>query len=112
MSDEQASFDTPNKYSTTETKVKPLLRLINWRNALFFLVLHLLAILAFFPWYFTWTGVVLCLLGIFVFGVLGINVGYHRLLTHRGFTCPKWLERTLAILGCCCGQDSPCYWVA
>jgi stearoyl-CoA desaturase (delta-9 desaturase) len=85
---------------------------INWRNALFFIALHLIAILALLPWYFSWTGVVLCFLGIFVFGMLGINIGYHRLLTHRGFTCPKWVERTLSILGCCCAQDSPAYWVA
>ena len=50
--------------------------------------------------------------GFFVFGMLGINIGYHRLLTHRAFTCPKWVERTLSVLGCCCGQDSPAYWVA
>ena len=34
--------------------------------------------------------------GIYVFGTLGINLCYHRLLTHRGFTCPKWLEHYLA----------------
>jgi fatty-acid desaturase len=55
---------------------------------------------------------VLAILGIYVFGVLGINVGYHRLLTHKGFTCPKWLERTFAILGVCCLQGSPSRWVA
>jgi fatty-acid desaturase len=92
--------------------MKPAAWVMNWRNAGFFLVLHLLALLAFVPWFFSWTGVVLCFLGNFVFGVLGINIGYHRLLTHRGFTCPKWVERTLSILGCCCGQDSPAYWVA
>jgi stearoyl-CoA desaturase (delta-9 desaturase) len=85
---------------------------INWRNAGFFIALHALAIAAFIPWYFSWSGVVVCILGIFVFGMLGINIGYHRLLTHRGFTCPKWMEHTLSILGCCCGQDSPAYWVA
>jgi len=88
------------------------MRRIHCRNALFFVALHLLAILAFFPWYFSWSGVIVCFLGIFVFGMLGINIGYHRLLTHRAFTCPKWVERTLSILGCCCGQDSPAYWAA
>ena len=87
-------------------------RLINWRNVSFLGILHLLAILAFFPWFFSWTGVILCVVGIFVFGMLGINIGFHRLLTHRAFSCPKWFERTLSILGCCCGQESPAYWVA
>src|SRR5262249_30248828 len=36
---------------------------------------------------------------------------YHRLLTHRGFRCPKWLEHTLAVLGVCTLQDSPARWV-
>jgi fatty-acid desaturase len=87
-------------------------RVINWRNAGFFIVLHILALLAFVPWFFSWIGLVLGFLGLFVFGMLGINIGYHRLLTHRAFTCPKWVERTLSVLGCCCGQDSPAYWVA
>lgn len=87
-------------------------RTLNRRNAFFIAGMHLTALLAVVPWFFSWTGVVLCLLGVFVVGVLGINVGYHRLLTHQGFTCPKWLERTLATLGVCCAQDSPPLWVA
>jgi stearoyl-CoA desaturase (delta-9 desaturase) len=50
--------------------------------------------------------------GDYLFGVLGINVGYHRLLAHRSFKCPKWVEHTLAILGMCCVQDTPARWVA
>jgi fatty-acid desaturase len=91
---------------------RPGARPINWRNALFFLALHAIAALAFLPWFFSWTGVLTCVVGVQLIGMLGINVGYHRLFTHRGFTCPRWVERTLAILGCCCGQDSPTYWVA
>jgi fatty-acid desaturase len=72
----------------------------------------MVAALALLPWFFSWTGVILYLLGVHVFGVLGINVGYHRLLTHRGFTCPLWLEHALAVLGACSMQDSPSFWVA
>ncbi len=74
--------------------------------------IHILALLAFIPWFFSWTGVVLALLGLYVFGLLGINLCFHRLLTHRGFVCPKWLEHALAILGLCCVQDTPARWVA
>jgi len=73
---------------------------------------HLLALLALVPWFFTWSGVVLSLVGLFVFGTLGINLGYHRLLTHRGLICPKWLERTFVILGVCCVQDTPARWAS
>ena len=68
---------------------------------------HLLAMLAFTPWFFSWTGVALAIAGFYVFGLLGVNLGYHRLLTHRSFSCPKWLEYTLTILGVCNCQDAP-----
>jgi len=35
-----------------------------------------------------------------------------RLLTHRSFKSPLWLEHLLAILGICCLEDSPARWVA
>jgi stearoyl-CoA desaturase (delta-9 desaturase) len=77
-----------------------------------FIVLHLLALLAFVPWLFSWTGVILIFVGNYVFGSLGVNLAYHRLLTHAGLKVPKWLEHTLAILGVCCLQDAPARWVA
>jgi fatty-acid desaturase len=81
-------------------------------NLLGFVLCHALASLALFPWFFSWTGVVLLIVGMYVFGLLGINLGFHRLITHRGFSCPLWLEHTLAILGTCSLQFSPAYWVA
>lgn len=76
------------------------------------LVVHLVALLALWPSMFTWSGVILAILGHFYFGMLGITIGYHRLLTHRGFTCPRWLEHYFATLGMCNLQDSPARWVA
>src|SRR5205823_1577619 len=76
-----------------------------------FIILHLLAPLAFVPWLFSWTGVALVFVGNYVFGLLGINLGYHRILTHQGLVVPKWLEHTLAILGVCNLQDAPARWV-
>jgi sn-2 palmitoyl-lipid 9-desaturase len=73
---------------------------------------HALSLLVFVPAFFSWTGVVLVLVGHHVFGLLGINLCYHRLLTHRGLILPKWLEHTFAVFGVCCLQDSPARWVA
>ena len=73
---------------------------------------HLLALLAAVPWLFSWSGLAWAVAGLYLFGTLGINVGYHRLLTHRGFTCPRWLEHTLSVLGACCSQGTPMNWVA
>lgn len=84
---------------------------IKWPVAAGVAVYHALAALAFTPWFFSWAGVAVCVLSHYVFGVLGINLAYHRLLTHRGFRCPKWLERTLVLLGVCALQEAPAYWV-
>lgn len=87
-------------------------RQVVWPYAITVGLYHLVALLALFPWFFSWTGVVLALLGLYVFGTLGINLCYHRLLTHRGLVCPKWLEHLFAILGVCSIQDTPARWVA
>ena len=87
-------------------------RRINWQYAPWFLVVHFIAALALAPWFFSWSGVALFFLGLFVFGVLGVDIGFHRLLTHRSFACPPWLERMFAVFGVCCVQDSPALWVA
>ena len=85
---------------------------VQWQYAIVLAMVHVIALLAFFGWFFTWSGLIVGIAGHFVFGMLGITIGYHRLLTHRGFTCPVWLERSLAILGMCNLQDSPARWVA
>jgi stearoyl-CoA desaturase (delta-9 desaturase) len=73
---------------------------------------HLLALLAFVPWLFSWSGLAWAVVGLYLFGTLGINLGYHRLLTHRAFSCPTWLEHGLSILGVCCRQGTPMNWIA
>ncbi len=73
---------------------------------------HALALLALVPWLFSGSGLAWAVAGLYLFGTLGINVGYHRLLTHRGFACPRWLEHALSVLGACCWQGSPMNWVA
>jgi len=85
---------------------------IVWSYAITVGVYHLLALLALLPWAFSWTGVALTVLGVYVFGGIGINLCYHRLLTHRGMLCPKWLEHSFAVIGLCCMQDTPARWVA
>lgn len=85
---------------------------INWRYALVLTLVHLLALAALLPAYFSWLGVACLVAGYFIFSMFGITIGYHRLLTHRSFRCPKSVEYTLAVLGICCLQESPMRWVA
>ncbi len=85
---------------------------IVWPYAIAFVLFHLALPLAFVPWLFSWTGLLLIPIGNYVFCSTGIGLCYHRTLTHRGLVMPKWLERTLATLGVCSLMDSPARWVA
>ena len=87
-------------------------RKIDWAAVSVVSGIHLVALAAISPWVFSWTGVVLAVGGCYVFGTLGINMGYHRLLSHRSFKCPLWVEHTLAILGVCCLEKTPGQFVA
>src|SRR6266446_5327684 len=62
-----------------------------WPYALAVAGFHVLLPLAFIPWLFSWTGLLLVPLGNYAFCSLGIGAGFHRLLTHRSYRCPKWL---------------------
>ena len=87
-------------------------RSLRWDYVVFFVTLHLLALLVFVPYFFTWIGVAAFLAGVVVFGQLAIPIGYHRLLAHKSFRCPKWFERTLVTLAMCAAQETPAQWVA
>lgn len=89
--------------------VKPFT--VHWIYVGTLITIHALALLAFMPSLFWWPAVFAAILGIHVFGQ-GITIGYHRLLTHRSFKTPVWVERTFAILGICCMEDTPARWVA
>jgi stearoyl-CoA desaturase (delta-9 desaturase) len=83
-----------------------------WGYAIMILLFHLALPLAFDPWLFSWTGVILVPLGNYIFCSIGIGLCFHRTLTHRGLAMPKWLEHFFAVLGVCSLQDSPARWVA
>ncbi len=47
-----------------------------------------------------------------VAGSFGIGMGYHRLLTHRGYKTPKWVEYFLTTCGTLALEGGPIFWVA
>ena len=61
---------------------------------------------------FSWKALALGVVLWWVVGSLGIGIGYHRLLTHRGYKCPKWLEYFFTICGTLALQGGPIAWVA
>lgn len=41
---------------------------------------------------------------------LGITVGYHRLISHRSFTCPDWVKGALLVAGAWALQNTALKW--
>jgi stearoyl-CoA desaturase (delta-9 desaturase) len=98
---------------TTTTQAQPASAGIAWHSLLWIGALHLGALLALVPGYFSWTALGVCLLLHWVFGGIGICMTYHRLLTHRSFaTRPKALEYFMTIVGCCSSEGGAIGWVA
>src|SRR5579863_562269 len=83
---------------------------INWTTLGVIIAFHAGSLAAFF--FFTWQR--LAVMGILY--ALAINVGigmcYHRLLTHRGYQVPKWLEYLMSMCATLSLEGGPIFWVA
>jgi stearoyl-CoA desaturase (delta-9 desaturase) len=82
---------------------------IQWFTISAVTIFHLLAIWALFT--FSWTNLIIAVVTWWWAGSLGIGLGYHRLLTHRGFKTPKWLEYFLTVCGTFALQAGAISWV-
>ena len=61
---------------------------------------------------FSWKALMLAVVLWWIAGSLGIGMGYHRLLTHRGYKTPKWVEYVLSVCGTLALEGGPLLWVA
>jgi stearoyl-CoA desaturase (delta-9 desaturase) len=89
----------PSRYAT-----------VSWVTVLVFLWFHVQATGALFSW--SWSHVLVAGVLYWVGGGLGITMGYHRLLTHRGFKTSKLFEYFLAVCGTLALEGGPIFWVA
>ena len=82
----------------------------NWNTLVIIGIFHLGAVAALF--FFSWQRLLVAL----ILYVLAINVGigmcYHRLLTHRGYHVPRWLEYLMAICATLSLEGGPIFWVS
>jgi fatty-acid desaturase len=69
---------------------------INWITTFFMAAFHIGAVAALF--FFSWKALFLAIVLWWISGSLGIGMGYHRLLTHRGYRTPRWVEDFLNLL--------------
>ncbi|MGI4826648.1 MAG: acyl-CoA desaturase [Janthinobacterium lividum] len=104
----------------TAEKIKQDLRMgrehqegrINWLTTIFMGLFHVGAIAAFLPMFLSWKNVIAGVIMYFLAINVGIGMSYHRLLTHRGYRTPKWLEYALATCGTLALEGGPIFWVA
>jgi len=81
----------------------------HWDTAIFVGMFHVLAVAALFT--FSWQNLAAGLITWWIAGSWGIGIGFHRLLTHRGFKTSRWMERLLATFGTLAVQAGPIAWV-
>ena len=93
-----------------ENTIAAPVRRLHYPNIFWLGLVHVIVLAA--PFYFTWTAFFLCLAGVFGLAPLGINLGFHRLLTHKSLQVPKWFEYTIVTIGAIIGGGPPLHWVA
>ncbi|ESA35258.1 acyl- desaturase [Leptolyngbya sp. Heron Island J] len=84
---------------------------INWPTAIFMVAVHSIALLAFLPGNFSWSALAVALFLHWLTGCLGITLGWHRLVAHRSFKTPKWVEYFFVFCGSLACQHGPIEWI-
>lgn len=82
-----------------------------WHIIIYFAIIHVVALLAFLPQFFSWKAIAVSFVLYCLTGGVGVTLGFHRLISHRSFTAPKWLEYILLFCGTLSCQGGPIDWV-
>ena len=108
--------DAANPYSSCMISAlavaaeSPAVGKTKWGIVAGIVVIHAGALLA--PFTFTWSAFWVFVVFQFITGLLGVTLCYHRLLAHRSFQVPKWLEYTLTVCGSLALQGGRIKWVS
>lgn len=105
-----ASDETTSRVGREPVAPRMVWDQVYWLHVVGVGAVHLAALSG--PFFFSWSGLAIAFAGWILVGCFGVCIGYHRLLTHRGFVAPRWFVRTLAFLGSFSWQGSPVIWVA
>ncbi len=84
---------------------------LDWPVIFVLAIVHVGALAALLPGAFSWPAIGVAIFLHWLTGGIGITLGYHRLITHRSFEIPKWLEYALLFCGMLACQK-PLEWVA
>jgi fatty-acid desaturase len=99
-------MDTTQPFTRDRTFSQPIV----WITTVFLVAFHIGAIAALF--FFTWKAFAIAIALWWIAGGAGIGIGYHRLLTHRGYKTSKWMEYLLTMCGTLTLEGGPIFWVA
>jgi stearoyl-CoA desaturase (delta-9 desaturase) len=88
----------------------PKLSHLNWTHSFIVVSLHVGGLLGL--WFWPRPVDLILFFGMYLATTFAIGIGYHRLLTHRGFVSPRWLRRLLAWTGAAALQGGPARWAA
>jgi fatty-acid desaturase len=83
---------------------------LSWVTTIFMVLFHVGAIAALFM--FSWKAVACFAVTWFLAYNIGIGMCYHRLLTHRGYRVPKWLEYAMTVCATLALEGGPIFWVS
>ncbi|HEX8745639.1 MAG TPA: hypothetical protein VF717_00460, partial [Pyrinomonadaceae bacterium] len=92
-----------------ETVINNRAKGINWTTTVWMIIFHAGAVAALFM--FSWKALFVTLFLWWVSGSLGIGMGFHRLLTHRGFKTPRVVEYFLTVCGTLALEGGAINWV-
>ncbi len=82
----------------------------NWLTMVAMIIFHVGALAALFM--FSWQRLVVAA-AIYVLAInVGIGMCYHRLLTHRGYQTPKWVEYLMTMCATLSLEGGPIFWVS
>lgn len=80
-----------------------------WGTGVFLVIAHVAAVAALFFW--SWPALIISVVLFWIAGSLGVGMGFHRLITHRGYKVPKAVEYFLVTCGTLALEGGPIQWV-
>ncbi|MCT0199792.1 fatty acid desaturase [Synechococcus sp. CS-1325] len=76
----------------------------------FMVAIHALALVALLPGFWSTMAVLVLVVLYWLTACVGVTLGYHRLLAHRAFRVPAWLEAVIITCGTLSCQHGPIDW--
>lgn len=83
---------------------------LDWLYLILIVIIHFIALIGGITC-FSWSGLAVAAFLYWFTGGVGIALCFHRLLSHRSFQVPKWLEYFFAFAGTLSLQGAPIFWV-